>query len=75
MLRPLIFLTVSSGAGGQRQQSCSVCSLDEPGYFAAETGENFSAVKKQTKRLNSHFWGRYGFDRHYEAYSATRVAT
>jgi len=21
------------------------------------------------------FWGRYGFDRHYEAYFATRVAT
>lgn len=25
--------------------------------------------------FNISYWGRYGFDRHYEAYSATRVAT
>ena len=25
--------------------------------------------------INISYWGRYGFDRHYEAYSATRVAT
>ena len=25
--------------------------------------------------LSISYWGRYGFDRHYEAYSATRVAT
>jgi len=25
--------------------------------------------------LSISFWGRYGFDRHYEAYFATRVAT
>ena len=32
-------------------------------------------IKKFAIILNISYWGRYGFDRHYEAYSATRVAT
>jgi len=32
-------------------------------------------IKKFAIILSISYWGRYGFDRHYEAYSATRVAT